>query len=76
MNIVKEEEWKKMIFLVCVYVYFFDFIIFNVRKNFVRFYDVIWCIGLFVIEDLKIKYDLILVFFYFYGIFIYYKWFL
>lgn len=45
MNKAKEEEWKKTILLVCAYAYSFDFTIFNVRKNLVRFHDATWRIG-------------------------------
>lgn len=76
MNKAKEEEWKKTILLVCAYAYSFDFTIFNVRKNLVRFHDATWRIGSSAIEDSKIKYDLILVLSYSHGIFIHHKWFL
>lgn len=69
MNKAKEEEWKKTILLVCAYAYSFDFTIFNVRKNLVRFHDATWRIGSSAIEDSKIKYDLILVLSYSHGIF-------
>lgn len=67
---------KKKTILLCAYAYSFDFTIFNVRKNLVRFLDATWRIGSSAIEDSKIKYDLILVLSYSHDIFIHHNLFL
>lgn len=71
----KKKNEKKTI-LLCAYAYSFDFTIFNVRKNLVRFLDATWRIGSSAIEDSKIKYDLILVLSYSHDIFIHHNLFL
>lgn len=65
---LKKKNEKKTPILLCAYAYSFDFTIFNVRKNLVRFLDATWCIGSSAIEDSNIKYDLILVLSYSHGI--------